>query len=376
MPAARRPDAPIPYVDLPAQFAEEREELLAAFAATMERGQFIGGIEIEQFERDIARYLGVPHAVALDSGTAALILALICAGIRRGDEVITPPNSFVASTATIVHIGARPVFADVGPDQNFDPAAVAAAITPRTRAIMVVHLTGRCCDMDSILALAKRHDLVVIEDAAQAIGARYKGRMSGSMGQYSCFSTHPLKILNCPGDGGFITVPDEATVKRVKTYRNHGLVDRNTLAEWGTVARMDNIQAAALNVRLPKLDRWIARRRAIVARYRQLLDAEFVFIPPDRDHEFNTYQTLVIQVDRRDELQDHLGKLGIGSAIHYPVPIHLQKPAAFLGYRRGQFPVTERQAGRILSIPAHQYMSDDQVEIVAGCINDFFRTKR
>lgn len=363
----------IPYVDLAGQFATERDEVMAAIENVFRGGQFVGGLEVDELEMALAKYCGTKEALALDSGTVALVLALQALGVKAGDEVITPPNSFVASTAAIVHVGAKPIFADVRDDQNIDPDAVAAAVTPRTVALMPVHLTGRVADMNPIMAVAKRHKLAVIEDAAQAIGSKYDGRMSGSFGDFNCFSTHPLKNLNGPGDGGFITTNDSAAALRIRRYRNHGLIDRNTVGEWGLVARMDNIQAAVMLIRLKKLHAYGERKRAIAETYRRLLDREHVFIAPCRPIEYNTFQTMVVQVDRRDELQRHLAALNIHAAIHYPIPIHLQPCAASLGYRLGQFPKTEAQSRRILSIPSYPTMSDADVERVAQAINAFYR---
>lgn len=357
----------IPYVNLAAQGRDQIQDLQRIFEAVVLRGSFVGtDDEVEALEKRLAEYCGAEEAIALNSGTDALMLAMVAAGIGRGDEVITPPNSFVASTAAIVHIGATPVFVDVLADQNIDPEAIERAITPRTKAIMPVHLTGRVCRMDEIMEIAGRHGLVVIEDAAQAIGSLYKGRMSGSIGHFGCFSAHPLKNLNALGDGGFVATSDKAAATRMRRLRAHGMADRQTVEEWGLVSRMDVLQAAILNYRLDKLPDVIARRRANAALYQRLLRHEKVHVPPCRNEEFNTFHTFVVQVDRRDELQEFLRSRGIRTAIHYPVPIHLQPAAKDLGYKRGDFPVTERQAGRILTLPVNQYMSEADVEAVVG----------
>jgi len=335
-------------------------------------GTFLGGAAVELLEQRLARYCGTRHAVTLDSGTDALMLALKAHGIGPGDEVITPPNSFLASTAAIVHVGATPVFADVLPDQNIDPAAIAAAIGPRTRAIMPVHLTGRICDMEPIQALARRHGLLIVEDAAQAIGSAYRGVRAGGFGGAGCFSTHPLKNLGGAGDGGFVTTDDPAIAERLRRLRNHGLADRNTSLEWGFVSRMDTLQAAILLRRMERLDQVIATRRQHAELYRLALDPGHVFAPPCRAHEFNTFHLFVIQAERRDALQAALRTDGIGSAVHYPVPIHLQPAAASLGYLRGDFPVVEAQADRILSLPVHQFLDAAAIERVAARINRFF----
>jgi dTDP-4-amino-4,6-dideoxygalactose transaminase len=297
---------------------------------------------------------------------------LKAAGIGLGDEVITPPNSFIASTAVIVHLGARPVFVDVLADQNIDPAAVAGAVTARTRAIMPVHLTGRVCRMDRIMEIAERHGLLVIEDAAQSIGSMFQGRKSGSFGHFGCFSAHPLKNLNAMGDAGFVTTNDAAAAARMRRLRTHGMADRETVEEWGFVSRMDVLQAAILEYRLDKLPDVIAKRRENAALYQRLLKHEKVFVPPCRQDEFNTFHTFVIQSERRDDLQRHLRAIGIKTAIHYPVPIHLQPAAVDLGYRKGDFPATESQAERILTLPVNQYMSAQDVEAVAGEVLSFY----
>jgi dTDP-4-amino-4,6-dideoxygalactose transaminase len=368
VPPARK----VPYVNIGAQYAEERDELLPIIDQVLREGQYVAGEEIERLEAELAAFVGVKHVVALNSGTDALQLALAALGVGPGDEVITPPNSFVASTAVIANLRARPVFVDVLPDQNIDPRQIEAAITPRTKAIMPVHLTGRMARMDEIMAIAVRHKVAVIEDAAQAIGSKYRGRASGSYGDTGCFSTHPLKNFNACGDGGFVATNDEGLATAVRAARNHGLVDRNTVARFAGVSRMDTLQAAILRYRLRRLPQIAERRRRNATLYASLLDPKTVFWPPEAPGEFNTYHTFVIQVDRRDELQRFLSERGIGSAIHYPVPIHLQPAARALGYRQGQFPVAERQAGRILTLPVNQSLAEDDVRYVASCVNLFF----
>lgn len=364
----------IPYVNLPAQGREQLEDLKKILEQVVLRGSFVGTHDdLAALEKRLAEYCGTTEAVALNSGTDALFLSMKVAGIGEGDEVITPPNSFVASTATIIQLGAKPVFADVLADQNVDPEKIARAITPRTKAIMPVHLTGRICQMDEIMALANKHGLVVIEDAAQAIGSMYKGRLAGSIGHFGCFSAHPLKNLNALGDGGFVTTNDKAAADRMRRLRAHGMADRATIEEWGLVSRMDTLQAAVLNYRLDKLPDVIAKRRANAAMYQKLLNHERLHVPPCRNEEYNTFHTFVVQVDQRDKLQAHLKNIGIKTAIHYPVPIHLQPAARSLGHTMGDFPMTERQAERILTLPVNQYMSPADVETVAGEVLAFLK---
>jgi len=364
---------PIPYVDLAAQYARERGVLERLVGAALSEGQWVGGAQVERLERRISARLATPHTIAVGSGTDALVLAMKALDIGPGDEVITPPNSFVASTAAIVHVGATPVFADVLADQTIDPAAVERAITERTRAIMPVHLTGRTCRMAELLALARARGLFVVEDAAQAFGSRQGSRATGTFGDVGCFSAHPLKNLNAMGDAGFVVTADDDIAARIRRLRNNGLIDRNTVVEWGTVSRLDTVQAVILDHRLDGIDDVIAARRAHAARYRALLDPALVFHPASEPDAFDTFHTLVVQVDRRDELQRWLAVRGIGTSIHYPVPIHLQPAARALGHRLGDFPVTERQAGRILSLPIHQFLGDDDITRVVASIHEFFR---
>ncbi|TPV96809.1 MAG: DegT/DnrJ/EryC1/StrS family aminotransferase [Myxococcales bacterium FL481] len=362
----------VPFVNLAAQYAAEREQLLPVIDEVLASGQWIDGPAVRELEMQLARENEVAHAVAVGSGTDALRLGMRALDIGPGDEVITPPNSFVASTGAIVSVGALPVFADVKADQTLDPEAVAAAITPRTKAIMPVHLTGRCADMPALQELAQRHRLHLIEDAAQAYGARLHGRRAGTMGDVGCFSAHPLKNLNAMGDAGFVLCTEPAVAQRLLRLRNNGLRDRNTAVEWGVVSRLDTVQAAVLRFRLDAVDRTIATRREHAQHYRRALDPAHVFVPPCRPHEFNTFHTFVVQVDQRDQLAQHLADHGIGTGIHYPRPIHLQPAAATFGYRAGDFPMAETQAERILSLPIHQWLEPDDVHYVADCANRFF----
>jgi dTDP-4-amino-4,6-dideoxygalactose transaminase len=363
----------IPYVNLGAQFAEEKAELMPRIEAVLAGGMHVGGLEIETLEREIAEYIDTRHAVALGSGTDALILGMVAAGIGPGDEVITPPNSFVASTAAIVRTGATPIFADVRPDGLIDPDAVAAAVTPRTAAIMPVHLWGGICDMEALWAIAERHGLAIVEDAAQAMGTRHRNRRAGSLGTVGCFSAHPLKIFNALGDAGFITTDAAEIAARVRLLRNHGLVDRDTVGEFGYVSRLDALQAAVLRYRLGRLDEMIERRRCNVALYRELLKGVPIRLPEQKPYEFHTFVNLVSQCDRRDELQKHLADKGVQTVVHYNTPIHLQPAAESLRCRKGQFPVTERLCETILAIPANQSLRHEDVTYVCNEIRFLLR---
>src|SRR5215468_3400822 len=355
----------IPYVNPGAQFVEEKAELMPRIEAVLAGGMHVGGPEIEALEREIADYVGTRHAVVLNSGTDALTFAIIAAGIGPGDEVITPPNSFVASTAAIMRAAATPVFADVRRDGLIDPEAVAAAVTPRTAAVMPVHLWGGICDMEALWAIAERHGLAIVEDAAQAMGTRYHNRRAGSLGTVGCFSAHPLKIFNALGDAGFITTDSNEIASRVRLLRNHGLVDRDTVSEFGYVSRLDALQAVVLRFRLGRLDEMIERRRSNAAFYRQLLNGTPIRLPDEKPYEFHTFVNFVSQCDRRDELQKHLADKGVQTVVHYNTPIHLQPAAESLGCVRGQFPVTEKLCGTILALPANQTLSRDEIIYVS-----------
>ena len=362
----------IPYINLKSQWIDERDELMPIIDKVMSSGKFILETECEKFEENVAKLCGVKYAAALNSGTDALLYALTLSGIKKGDEVITPSNSFIASTSSIVHIGAKPVFIDVLANQNMDPSKIEDLITKNTKAIMPVHLTGRVCDMEPIWEIAERYNLIVIEDAAQAIGSKYKDRQSGSLGDIGCFSTHPLKNLNACGDGGFITTNNVKIYEKIKTFRNHGKVDTYNVGHFGMVSRMDNLQAAILNFRLEKLDTIIKKRRNNAKKYLEGIDQKNIFIPKEELHEFNTYHTFVIQTSRRDELKAYLLKKGIKTAIHYPIPIHLQLASSRLGYKEADLPVTEKQAKEILSLPVNQYLTDSDLERVISEVNSFY----
>lgn len=336
-------------------------------------GQYIMGPELERFEQEAAEYCGTKHALGVANGSDALFLALKAMGIGLGDEVITCPNSFVATAWVIVAAGARPVFVDVGEDYNIDVKQIKPAVTPRTRAIIPVHLTGRPAEMDLINDIAASLGLYVIEDAAQAIGARYKGRRVGSLGKIAGFSLHPLKNLGLFGDGGLVTTDDRVLYENVSKLRNHGLRSRDECQVWGYNSRLDSLQAAIASIKLKHLDGWNKRCREIASLYRAGLQ-DIVSVPRDRDYENPVYHNFIIQLERRDELIKHLANRGVGSRIHYPIPIHLQECAAMLDYGPGDFPVTERLAKQILSLPIYPELSDTEVGYVIESVYSFFRS--
>jgi dTDP-4-amino-4,6-dideoxygalactose transaminase len=360
----------VPFVSLDRQYREIRDELVAAFDRVGSSGMYIMGPELERFESEAAAFCGTRYALGVADGSAALFLSLKALGIGPGDEVITCPNSFIASAWVIVAAGAKPVFADAAEDYNIDPAAVAAAITPRTRAIIPVHLTGRPAAMDEINALTSKHGIAVVEDAAQAIGARYKGKRVGSLGSVGGFSLHPLKNLGIYGDGGLIATNDTGIRDRIAMLRNHGLRNRDECEVWGYNSRLDPLQAAFASIKLKRLDGWNARCREVARRYREGLQ-DFVWVPRDQPSEEPVYHNFIIQLHRRDAMIEHLSKRGIGSRIHYPIPIHLQDCARGLGYKQGEFPVAERQASRILSLPIYPELSDAEISYVIEAVRGF-----
>jgi dTDP-4-amino-4,6-dideoxygalactose transaminase len=359
-------------VDFQAQYEQEKDEIHQCVERVFSRGDFVGGQAVGELEERLAKYCNVDHVIAVNSGTDAIALALKALEIGPGDEVITPPNSFIASTAAIVEVGAIPVFADVLPDQNIDPVAVEKAITPKTRAIMAVHLTGRLAQVNTLSALAEKYNIPLLEDAAQAIGSRLKGKASGSFGKVACFSTHPLKNLNAAGDGGFLTTCDQGIAEYIRRLRNHGHISRNSVLHWGSVSRMDTLQAELLKFRLKKIDDVIETRRNNALLYMELLGNKEIFVPPVDCMESHSFHTFVIQVPQRDALQVYLRERGVETVVHYPVPIHLQPAAKNLGYTGGQFPNTEQQAERILSLPIHQFLKNEQIRYVAESVLEFY----
>ena len=363
----------VPYVDLAAQHAPIKQSLMDAVERVIDHGQFILGHEVEAFEKRFAEMCGVRYAVGVNSGTDALILGLRVLGVGPGDEVITPPNSFVASAGCIVAGGAKPVFVDVAEDYNLDPDLIEDALTSRTKAILPVHLTGRPAEMGPITEIAQKHGLRVVEDAAQAVAAEYRGKRVGSLGDVGCFSLHPLKTLNACGDGGVITTDDPAIDDEIKVLRNIGLRSRDDCVAWAPNSRLDEMQAAILMVKFDHLDEWTEqRRRNAQIYYQALAGITGIQVPVDFPHQRAVYHTFVIQAENRPQLVEYLSDREIGTAVHYPVPIHLQKAAKDLGYGQQSFPVTERQADRVLSLPVHPDLQPSQIEYVASCIRSFY----
>ncbi len=364
----------IPYVDLAKQHAPMKEKLLEAIGKVLDDGKFILGEEVAEFEQRFAQLCGAQWAVAVNSGTDALILALKALGIGAASEVITVANSFVSSTSCIVLAGAKPVFVDVGEDYLIDPSLIEKAITSKTKALLPVHLTGRPADMNAIMAIAKKHKLAVIEDCAQAVSAEYRGQKVGTFGDVGCFSLHPLKTLNACGDGGVLTTNDKDLYEKILTLHDNGLYRRNECIYWSNNSRLDTIQAAMLLVKLNYLEAWTEARRSNGYFYRQhLKDLPQVQVPAEENSMRAVYHTFIINVDRRDELQEFLSEKGIGTKVHCGVPIHLQPVAKELGYKKGSLPVTEWQAQRVLSLPVAQSLEREMLDYVVNAIRDFYQ---
>jgi len=363
----------VPYINLGLQHKNIKAELLAATERVLESGQFILGDDVAKLEKTFSALCQTKYALGVGNGTDALFLSLLAIGVKEGDEVITAPNSFLASASAIGLIGGKPVFADVCDDFNLDPAKVEKAITPKTKAIIAVHLTGRPAPMDELLAIAKKHNIHLIEDCAQAVGAEYKNKRVGSFGTTGCFSLHPLKNLAASGDGGVITTNSETVYNYVTKARNHGLKNRDECEFWSYNSRLDNLHAALLNVKLLYLEKWTERRRAIAERYYEKLKGLDIIAPHDKPYEKAVYHTFIIQTKQRDKLKEFLLSKGIDTKIHYPIPIHLQEAAKYLGYKKGDFPVTEKQAETILSLPIYPELTDEQVDYIANTITEFFK---
>jgi dTDP-4-amino-4,6-dideoxygalactose transaminase len=366
----------VPLLDLQAQYRPLRDEILATITRVCDSQRFIMGPEIDGLERELAGQLGVRHAIAVSSGTDALLLALMALDIKAGDEVVTPAFSFFATAAAIVRVGALPVLVDIDPATfNIDPAQAVAAITPRTKAILPVHLFGLSADLDPIMAATLQAGIPVIQDAAQAIGATYKSRPLGAIGAFGCFSFFPSKNLGAFGDAGLLTTTNDVLAARARLLRTHGMQPKYYHHLVGGNFRMDALQAAVLRVKAPHLAEWTDGRRANAARYHDLFRAAGLegsvtlpAEPPDRPHIFNQF---VIRTPERDALKRHLDAAGIGNEIYYPVPFHLQPCFADLGHVRGDFPHAERAAAESLAIPIYGELTGAQQQAVVSAIGQF-----
>ncbi len=361
----------VPFVDLRRQYEALKPRIDAAIASVLSRSAYISGPEVEEFERWFASFCGVRQAVGVSSGTRAIELVLRGLKIGSGDEVVTSANTFIATASAITAAGAKPVLVDVDERSgNIDPELVERAITPRTKAIVPVHLYGRPAAMRELLDIANRRNVAVIEDAAQAHGAKYRGARAGSLGNAGCFSFYPTKNLGAFGDAGIVTTDDDALAESVRLLRDHGRVSKYEHDVVGYTARLDNLQAAVLRVQADVLDEWNARRRQVAKWYEAALPPS-VWYPKDDPENESVYHLFVVRVPKRDEFRAHLEAQGIATAVHYPIPVHMQPAYRELGYSQGDFPVTERLTREIVSLPMHPFLQHADVQHVAAAVAGF-----
>ncbi len=364
----------IPYLDLIAQMRPLRKEIDAAIARTLDNCSFCLGPDVAQFEKDFARYCGGEHCVAFNSGTSALHVAMLLLNVGRDDEVITTPSSFVATSWAISYVGAKPVYVDVDDATfNLDPKRVERAITPRTKAVLPVHLYGQSADLEPLLEICRRHKLPLVEDAAQAHGATYQGKRIGTFGAISCFSFYPGKNLGAYGEGGALVTNSAAYAARARALREHGSTKRYYHDEIGFNYRMEGMQGAILGVKLKHLDAWTEGRRRVAQRYTELLADTPLQLPKQADYGESAWHLYVVRHPQRDALKKHLEENHIGCALHYPLPLHLQKAYAHLGYKEGDFPVAEKAARQCLSLPIYPELTEPQIQCVSQVIHEFFK---
>ncbi len=362
----------VPYFDLQARLRPLRPQLDAAIARTLDNCSFCLGPDVAKFETEFADWCEAKHSIGFNSGTSALHVAMQMLGCGPGDEVVTTPFTFIATSWAIVYTGARPVFVDIDEaTMNLDPNMIEDAFTPRTKAVMPVHLYGHPFDIDPILAACRQHNIPLVEDAAQAHGARYRGQQVGTFGVMSGYSFYPGKNIGACGEGGALITNDDSLAKRAKSIREHGSSARYYHDEIGYNYRMEGLQGAVLSVQLPHLTAWNQRRRAIAHRYHELLKDTPLRLPLEAAGAESVYHLYVVRHAARDRLMAHLDANGVGSALHYPHPLHLQKCFSNLGYQQGDFPVAERAARECLSLPIYPELTDEQVDFAAQCILDF-----
>jgi dTDP-4-amino-4,6-dideoxygalactose transaminase len=360
----------IPFLDLQAQYATIKTDVQQAINHVLDTGQFVLGDEVAGFEREFSRYVGAGHGIAVNTGTSALHLALLAAGVGPGDEVITVPFTFVATVAAIGYTGASTVFVDIDPRSfTMDVSQLEAAITPRTKAIVPVHLYGQPADMDPILAIARRHGLIVIEDACQAHGAEYNGRRVGSLGDFACFSFYPGKNLGACGEGGMVVTSNEAHAATLRMLRDWGQAKKYHHVLRGFNYRMEGMQGAILRVKLRHLDAWTEGRRSRAAEYERFLKASDIDRPIEMPYAKHVYHIYAIRTPDRVELQRSLQAHGVQTGIHYPIPVHLQEAYRDLGYVSGDFPHAEKAAREVLSLPMYPELSNIQVEVVCAAVH-------
>lgn len=365
----------VPFIDLKLRFLEEKEEILKAVNNVLEKGALVLTPELRELEEAVENYTGAKHCIGLNSGTDALMMALWAEGIGKGDEVIHPVVSFIATTGAIVHVGAKPVFCDVNSDGLIKVDEIESKITKKTKAIMPVHWAGKICQMDELIALAESYNLKIIEDSAQAMGSYYKGKHGGVFGSSGAISCHPLKNFNAVGDGGLLLTNNDEIQEKVTLYRNHGTASRDNVVIYGVNSRLDVINGEILKFRLKKLKNIIDRRRNNANLYRKLITCNEVYIPPEKIDEgyVDSYVMFIVQAQNRDKLKSYLDECEIESLIYYGTPLHLHKAAERFNHKRGDFPIAEKQCDMVLALPHHQHLNEDQISFVSEKINFFYK---
>ncbi|HJW86050.1 MAG TPA: DegT/DnrJ/EryC1/StrS family aminotransferase [Candidatus Brocadiaceae bacterium] len=364
----------IASLDLKRQYESIREEIDKAVLEVISSQLYILGPYVEAFERSMAKFCRVKHAIGVSSGTDAILIALMACGVKRGDEVITTPFTFFATGSSIARLEAVPVFVDIDPSTyNIDVNKIAGAVTKKTKVILPVHLYGQCADMDAILQVAREHKLLVVEDAAQAIGAVYKGGQAGTLGDLGCFSFYPTKNLGGYGDGGLVASNDDSLAELVSILRVHGSKQRYYHSHVGINGRLDALQAAILSVKLKYLDEWSEKRRLVASHYSAHLEGLPIRLPAIASYNTHIFHQYVIAVSKRDALRSYLEQQGIDSAIYYPVPLHLQQCFEYLGYKRGDFPESERAANEVLALPIFPEITQEEQDFVIGHVKKFFK---
>ncbi len=365
----------VPFIDFSGQIKDVRDEVDAGIKGVLDQGNYILGQPVKDFEAEFAKFCECQYGIGVNSGTDALHFAVRALDIQEGDEVIVPAFTYIASALGISYTGAKPVFVDIESETyNLDPEKIEAAITDKTKAIMVVHLYGQAAEMDPILAIAKKHNLAVIEDAAQAHGALYNNKRVGSFGDISCFSFYPTKGLGACGDGGIVCTNNEELKKKVEMFRDYGRIDRYEHMIIGYNSRLDTMQAVILSAKLKHLDKWNKMRADVAAQYiDQLSDVDAVKTPVTKDNRTHTYQTFAVGVPKRERVMEKLTTRQIGNLIHYPIPIHLQKAYKDLGYKKGDFPVSEKFAEQELSLPIFPHMKKEQIQYVTSNLKELIR---
>ena len=362
----------VDILDLKQRYQEEKVGLLKCVKRVLQKGNLILTPEVESFEKEVTKFTGSKYCLGVNSGTDALMLSLWSAGVKRGDEVITSPISFIATSNSICHIGATPVFVDIDDDLNINPDLIEKAITKRTKAIMPVHWTGRVCKMDKILRIAKKYNLLVVEDAAQAMGAYFKNKHAGTFGKISGFSAHPFKNLNAVGDAGFVTTNEKKLYDKIKMYRNHGLKGRDNVEMVGINSRLDSLHAEILSFRLKRLKNIIKRKKKNIDYYKKYLKSGYIKIIPEGRDEKSSHSMFVTLCKNRDKLQKYLEKFKIQTRVYYKTPLHLYKATKYLKYKKGDLPKAEEFSKKFLSLPYHQHLSKFQIKFVCKKINDFY----